>query len=480
MAREGDSVKITRQALVVITVVVTLAAYAAASAVAATGSSRHHVAATTANWPAFLHGPQHSSMNAVATAITPVTAATLTKVWTWTPPGATMPGQPGNALFATPAVVDGRVYEGANTGVFYALSLKTGKVLWQQFLGFVPRLTCGARGITSSATVARDPATGAETVYVAGGDGYMYALDAATGTVEWKSVIAIPSTTKNNYYDWSSPAVANGNVYIGVSSECDIPLVKGGLKEFNQETGALENFYRTNPGGKIQSSIWSSPAATPNGQSVFVSTGNGPAGDAVSIVRLNASTLAREDGWAVPKSQQTHDSDFGGSPTLFNATISGKSVPMVGACNKNGIYYALQQNDLSAGPVWGTQVGSPPQDSAQCDGAAVWDGSHLFVPSNNTTIDGTAYAGSISMLDPATGAPIWQLGLPGSVTGSPTLDGGGVLAVQTRSSSGTYLVDAATGTILANIPTGNEFGQPVYASNMILFPTQGFGLWAYH
>ena len=391
-----------------------------------------------------------------------------------------MPGQPGNALFATPAVVNGRVYEGVNTGVFYALSLKTGAVLWQQFLGFVPRLTCGERGITSSATVARDPATGAETVYVAGGDGYMYALDAATGAVEWKSVIAIPSTTTNNYYDWSSPAVAHGNVYIGVSSECDIPLVKGGLKEFNQETGALENFYQTNPGGKIESSIWSSPAAAPDGQSVFVSTGNGPAGDAVSIVRLNASTLAREDGWAIPKSEQAHDSDFGGSPTLFSATLSGKSVPMVGACNKNGTYYALKQNDLSAGPVWREQVGSSPHGSAQCDGAAVWDGSHLFVPSNNTTIDGTAYAGSIRMLNPATGASIWQLGLPGSVTGSPTLDGGGVLAVPTRSGHGTYLVDAATSTILADIPTGREFAQPVYASNMILFPTQGFGLVAYH
>lgn len=84
------------------------------------------------------------------------------------------------------------------------------------------------------------------------------------------------------------------------------------------------------------------------------------------------------------------------------------------------------------------------------------------------------------MLNPATGAPVWQLGLPGTVTGSPTLDGGGVLAVQTRSSSGTYLVDAATGMILAHTPAGREFGQPVYASNVILFPTQGFGLWAYH
>ena len=419
-------------------------------------------------------------MNAAATAITPVTAPVLTKVWTWKPAGPTMQGQPKKGLLASPTVVNGRVYEGAETGVFYALSLQTGQVLWHRFLGFVTRLTCGQLGITSTATVAPDPSTGAETVYVVGGNGYMYALNAMTGAVKWKTVIGIPSTTTNDYYDWSSPAVANGHVYVGVSSECDSPLIKGGLKEFNQATGALENFYLTNPGGKIGASIWSSPAVSMSSKSVFVSTGNGPAGDQTSIVRLNGSTLARQDAWAIPKSQQTFDSDFGGSPTLFTATLSGQSVPMVGACDKNGIYYALEQNNLSAGPVWENDVGSPPQDSSQCDGAAVWDGSHLFVAGNSTTINGTTYAGSIRMLDPATGTPIWQLGLPGPVVGSPTLDGAGVLAVPTRSTNGTYLVAAATGTILANIPTGYEFGQPVYANNMILFPTQAFGLFAYH
>jgi len=29
---------------------------------------------------------------------------------------------------------------------------------------------------------------------------------------------------------------------------------------------------------------------------------------------------------------------------------------MVGACHKNGIFYALAQDDLSAGPVWQTQI----------------------------------------------------------------------------------------------------------------------------
>src|SRR6516162_6825917 len=126
MPRSGmrGSMSITRRTLIVITVVVSLAAYAAADAVATTRTSGHRAAAALINWPAFLHGADHSSMNAAATAITPVTAPVLTKVWTWKPAGPTMQGQPKKGLLASPTVVNGRVYEGAETGVFYALSLK--------------------------------------------------------------------------------------------------------------------------------------------------------------------------------------------------------------------------------------------------------------------------------------------------------------------------------------------------------------------
>jgi outer membrane protein assembly factor BamB len=45
------------------------------------------------------------------------------------------------------------------------------------------------------------------TVYMASNDQHLYALDAATGAVRWKHLIG-------SYAD-SSPAVANGTVYIG-------------------------------------------------------------------------------------------------------------------------------------------------------------------------------------------------------------------------------------------------------------------------
>lgn len=65
------------------------------------------------------------------------------------------------------------------------------------------------------------------------------------------------------------------------------------------------------------------------------------------------------------------------------------------------------------------------------------------------------------------------------MVGSPTLDGGGVLAVPTFTDSGLFLIQASTGSILRNLPTGPEFGQPVFADNMLLAPTKKFGIWAY-
>jgi len=293
-------------------------------------------------------------------------------------------------------------------------------------------------------------------------------------------VVALPSPTVSDYYNWSSPTVVAGRIYMGVSSACDNPLVRGGLKEYNQATGAVIAFYQTNPGGSTGPSIWTSAAATSSGASVFVTTGNGVAGsDAVSVIRLNPVTLARVGSWQVPASALGPDSDFGSSPTLFSARLNGRTVPLVGACNKNGVYYALRQGNLAAGPVWSFMAGTREPVDTQCDAAAVWDGRDLFVAGNKTVIGGVTYLGSVRSLNPATGSRRWRRGLPGPVVGSPTLDGGGVLAVPTYSSSGLFLVRAATGSILKNIATGPEFGQPVFAGRMLLVPTRDNGLWAY-
>ena len=446
-------------------------------------------AAGPGSWPTYLFSAAHSSEAPGAVAVTPATATALHQAWNFLPPG----GGAKSAFISSPTVVNGVIFIGANNGTFYALAQSTGAVVWQVPVGRTVPSTCGGQGFASTATVAADPVTAAETVYVAGPDGYLYALDARTGSVVWRSVVGVQSPGQNDYFDWASPVVANGRVYMGVASQCDHPLVRGGVLAFDQHSGSqLASFFDV-PAGSLGGSVWSTPAMSTAGV-LYVTTGNGPRtnqflGTSDSIVALNGTSLADLGSRQLPAAGALGDSDFGGSPTLFTATLDGATTatPMVGVCNKNGWYYALRRNNLAAGPVWSLQVGAHSNSSNlnECIAAAVWNGSDLFIAGPPTTIAGLAYNGSIREVDPSTGSVLWATGLSGDVDGSPSLDGAGVVSVATFDSSGApnadYLVSAATGTILATVSTGNamQSAQPVFVGKDLLLATSGQGLFDY-
>jgi polyvinyl alcohol dehydrogenase (cytochrome) len=453
-----------------------LAAALAGLAVVAGGSA---VAVSVTDWPAYLGGPQHGSFNAADTAITPagVMAASLVQKW-----------HHGGGFISSPVVADGSAFIGSFTGYFYKLNATTGSVQKKIFLGFQPNHGCGAFGFASTATVAPDPVTSTDMVYVAAPDGWLHALNAATLQQKWQAKIAIPSTTVNDYFQWSSPAVANGKIYVGISSNCDHPLVRGGVIGFDQATGKWLAVFHTVPKGQVGGSVWSTPAVDASGD-VYITTGNGPTKTNIyytdSIVKLSPA-LVKIASWTVPAVQVTGDGDFGASPTLFSATINSVLTPMIGACNKNGIYYALSTTTMQV--LWQVRIGARASGKvmAQCQAAAAWDGSHLFMAGPATTILGTAYRGSVEEVDPATGTFLWQTGMPNGPLSSPAMNGGGVLAIGTWDNTSvpnaTYLFDASTGTPLtppsAPLTTGNDFGQTVFAGGWI-YAANSTGVYAF-
>jgi len=441
------------------------------------------------NWGSYLNGPSHSSYQPKATAITPTNAASLVPAWSFLPSTPPIP-----ALYqgfdSSPTVFNGVVYIGSTNGTFYALNATTGQVIWSDFIGYVPSFTkgCMPHGFVSTATVAKSPSTGNLAVYVAAPDGYLYAFDAKTGATVWRSVIAIPSQTKEDYFNWSSPTVSAGKIYVGISSHCSLDVggnpQRGGVLAFDQGTGAsLASFY-TVPSGDTGASVWSSVAVARDG-TVFVTTGNGPPKNpslaySISILALNGTTLDLESSWQVPLSQQLGpDSDFGGSPTLFTAVLPGRTTPtpMVGACNKNGIYYAFRRSDLAAGPLWQYSIGPTKAGNPSCIVAATWDGTHLFVAGQDRQVD---------ELDPATGAVVWTTTASAGVLGSASLDASGVLAVPTDGKSGVVLLDAATGGRLVTLPTAagstganEDFAQPTFADGYLFTASTTDGMVAY-
>ena len=442
------------------------------------------------DWPTYLFGSSRSSTGA-ATAITPSNAAGLVQAWVWKAPGATETGQPGGALLASPTVMGGRIFIGANSGAFSAIDIATGRTLWSRNLGWRPTLTCNARGITSTATAAVD-SLGRPTVYVGGGDGYLYALDAITGAVRWQAVVGqLPAATSNDYYNWASPLVIDGKVYDGISSQCDNPFVRGGLAAYDQLTGQLVSSYWAVPDGSLGGGVWTSPATDSSGN-IFVTTGSGqpppvPQGDMFSVVRLSPGTLARIEAWTLPPSERVGDSDWGSTPVPFRAVINGRTTRMVAACNKNGYLYAFRAHNIDAGPVWRVQIAAgTSQGQTACLPAPIWDGTRLFAAGPATTINNSDYRGAIRQLNPATGAFIWQRGLAGAVIGTPSLNGSNVIAAPTYDftggvTNGVYLLNATNGAILRFIalPTSREFAQPVFVGRYLLLATVFSGLNAY-
>ena len=427
-------------------------ALTAAVAVALAGGA---TAATLNNYPAYLGGPAHASYAQAATTFTVANAGGAHSLWKVTSIGY---------VNASPDVYAGIIYVGSENGNFYAINAATGALKWTKKLTIA---NCSNSGIVSSATIAKDPVTGKLTVYVGAADHYLYALSAATGKTAWRTLIGAATS---HYYNWSSPTIANGDVYYGVSTDCGNPGFDG-LVALNQHTGAQTGRYYTSGSATVAgASVYTSAAVAADG-SVFISTGDDNGGsttDSTSIVKLAGGTLARLGGYQVPGLVGL-DLDFNASPTLFMAGTT----PMVGACDKNGVFYALTQATPSS-PVWTRQLGIPPAHASDafCGGSAVWDGANLFVGADAPTT--TSPPGSVYELNPTTGAVVWETPLStGPVIGTPSLDGSGVLAVPTYNSKGgtsaLYLIDKSSGTILKTINyTGPIFSQPVFADGELL------------
>jgi outer membrane protein assembly factor BamB len=327
-------------------------------------------------------------------------------------------------------------------------------------------------------------------VYVVGANDKLWALDAATGAVVWTRQLASLSTIQNAYYGWSSPTVVAGHVYVGLASECDTPLVRGGVVEVDQATGKILRRHWTVPSGVVGGGVWTSVAATADGGTVYATTGNGDEipghdqGESYAILRLRGSTLRRLSMWQVPGSARPADSDFGSSPALFRAVLAGTPTAMVAACNKNGILYAWKAGNPGAGPVWRTTIDDG-SAAGNCLAAPIVQGSLLYQAGGPVTIQGTRVPGTVSQLDAATGNVLWQTVLPGPVLGTGSVNASGVLAIPmwyvsgTTTGGGVELLDASSGAVLTRIGVANEFAQPVFANGRLLVATVNGGLTAY-
>lgn len=371
------------------------------------------------SWPTY-HGNLSRTGYTTNTSITPQNVAQLHQRWLASVRGS---------ISGQPIVSGGVVYWSDWNGFVHATTL-SGKALWSTYLGttrrpprcIYPLATLGIESTPTLGTI-----SGRRVLWIGGGRGQMVALQTSNGKVVWQT----PLRTAPGDTIWSSPAYYNGSIYVGVASFQGCPPVFGRIVRLNAATGALQtqlNFLSFVPAKCRELGAWSSPAVDLAENAIFIGTSNdfcnSPYQDA--IVKLNPSTMRITSIWQVPLSQHPADSDFGASPMLFSASIGGTNEQLVGALNKNGIYYVLDREDLAAGPVWKYQAETPAALARSACGnfntisSSAWAGPGSPVIVAGVALSGSTCIATVAALNSSNGQMEWQTPVRSSIEGALT------------------------------------------------------------
>jgi polyvinyl alcohol dehydrogenase (cytochrome) len=300
-------------------------------------------------WPMLGHDATRSFDYPCATPISPDTVDDLDEAWFF---------GTDDAVTATPAIVDGTVYVGDWSGRFYAIDLATGQLDWSFTAEPHPSVYAGQ--IVSSAAVA--DVNGVRTVYFGAGK-TVHALRAEDGELLWRQELGRPGDDGDPTEIESSPVVADGLVILGTDVHNSRESEPAGVYAFDAASGRPRWSTVTAPSddpeptGAGCADVWGSPTVDIEARQVFVGTGNcasedgwGPNSEALLALDLDTG----ERLWGFQPHEQSHDDlDFAGAPNLFE--VDGR--PVVGLGNKDATYYVV---DRATGDLlWQRQVTEP-------------------------------------------------------------------------------------------------------------------------
>jgi outer membrane protein assembly factor BamB len=152
---------------------------------------------------------------------------------------------------------------------------------------------------------------------------------------------------------------------------------------------------------------------------------------------------------------------------------------MVGLSNKNGVYYAFDRDDLSAGPVWSLEVSDLSSDIPVA--ASAYDGTDIYIMGGQATIDGTTCSQSLYRVDPDSGTIIWQTCTAGGPALGDVAMAPGVILIGSHTDVQVY--SAAKGKLLYSFtdPSSSSlfWGAGSIADGMIFFGNKDGNLYAF-
>jgi polyvinyl alcohol dehydrogenase (cytochrome) len=367
------------------------------------------------DWPTYNHDVLGSRYNQGEKAIGRYNAGRLEAKWRFPAKGS---GQEIGAIHATPVIVGGYVYFGttAATPTFYKLT-PDGKVRWSYRnpeLGREPaqpeagredkviqsvRLQLGSDGcVYGSALVNED------TVFFADLEGWIYALDRATGKERWKLSMRgkeFPGAHPLNL-SWASPILADGKLIVAGGALEQVVAAFPGYKgctgrgfvaALEPKTGHVVWKYDVGPKpepleppitikdgsgdhtfyyGPATSSVWSTPSFDAESGTVFFGTDANTAPrrptaadprlhtrESCAVIALGVgdgnerwvTQLNPGDVWIIamrsydPKEGRYKDQSIGDTPKVYTIPVEGQPTRVVGVGCKNGGFYVLRADD---------------------------------------------------------------------------------------------------------------------------------------
>ena len=334
---------------------------------------------------------------------------------------------------------------------------------------------------TVEGVITLDPARGR--LYAGRGDGKLYAIDAATGAILWRF-------TTFNPLDKSDPE-GGGEVVAG-------PLVgTGGVVYFatvragDYETNAV---YAVGPDGSLlwrypsaaasmAHVVWAAPALSPDGRTLYVAGGWGPAADEWNV-DLPGAVYAFDAAngslrWVF---HPVNEAEWW-KPTVWTTKLAvGTDGTIYGAGTErtfgagNAVLYALRDLGTSATYAWPRMVDLDRDRAAFASGIALREtGGHtrrVYATSGNpfsVLAQGYAPGGKLAAVDASTGGVLWRFdpelhGGTGSMTGM-AVDAEGMIytGVAGATSGGRVFAVREDGSLLWQFTLGGllEWAHPV-------------------
>jgi polyvinyl alcohol dehydrogenase (cytochrome) len=331
---------------------------------------------------------------------------------------------------ALPTVAGGRVFVGSQSGAVYALDARTGCTIW----------TFQASSEVRSAIVLGPREGGGTTAYFGDGRAVVYALDADSGGLLWARkvedhrsahVTGAPTLYQGRLY----VPIASGEEGTGGSPQYECCTFRGSIVALDAAAGTVawktytipetpipigKNAAGATRWGPSGAGIWSAPTIDAKRRLLYAATGNmytepqHATSDAVLAFDLNTGRIVwskqvtpvdvfvvgcgARPGPNCPEDVGP-DADFGNSPIL--ATLpDGRDLIVIG--QKSGVGWALDP-DKQGAVVWQYRAGRGSALGGMEFGSAV-DRDHAYFP----VADGlTPTPGGLHAVDLATGQRAW-------------------------------------------------------------------------